>query len=71
MVSKFCYNYLCNPERTVKKSGSSKYLKIKQKQSLVRDDGKELRSKLSTVIATRVAEGKGREDFSLDEILDF
>jgi hypothetical protein len=71
MVSKFCYNYLCSPERTVKKGGSTKYLKIKQKQSMVRDDGKEVRSKLSAVIATRIAEGKGREDYSLEEILDF
>jgi hypothetical protein len=34
MVSKFCYNYLYNPERTVKKSNSN-HLKFKQKKESV------------------------------------
>lgn len=35
MISKFCFSYLYNPEKTVKKSGSSKYIKIKQKRESV------------------------------------
>ena len=32
MVSKFCFHYLYNPERTVKKNRSSHQIKLKQKR---------------------------------------
>jgi hypothetical protein len=35
MISKFCFLYLYNPERTVKKAGSSQHIKLKQKRESV------------------------------------
>jgi hypothetical protein len=72
MISKFCFQYLYNPERTVKKSAS--HLKLKQKRDPTREENREVKSKLSAILAAKIADDKKqpvREDFNLDEVLDF
>jgi hypothetical protein len=61
MISKFCYSYLYNPEKTVKKSGSNKYIKIKHKRESVvnvKEEGRELRSRLANIVSVKVCEEK-------------
>ena len=71
MTSKFCVQYLYNPERTVKKSAS--HLKAKQKRDPSREENREMKSKLSLILTAKIADDKKpvREDFNLDEVLDF
>jgi hypothetical protein len=38
MVSKFCFQYLYNPEKTVKRNSSGVQLRLKQKQKEINDD---------------------------------
>lgn len=68
MISKFCLEYLYNPERTVKK-GTSNQLKKKKEIK----EPKEEKSKLSALINGRIFEDKRglKEEFSLEEIFDF
>ena len=56
MISKFCFQYLYNPEKTVKKNGSSNQIKIKQKRESVvgKEEGKEVRSKLSGILNVKI-----------------
>jgi hypothetical protein len=71
MISKFCFQYLYNPERTVKKSAS--HLKLKQKRDPTREENREVKSKLSVILTAKISDDKKpvREDFNLDEVLDF
>lgn len=58
MISKFCFLYLYNPERTVKKAGSNQQLKVKQKRESVnaaKEEGKEMKARLATILAIRIA----------------
>lgn len=67
-TSRFCFHYLYNPEKTVKRNNSAQMRRHKEKE----EDPKE-RSKLSQVLSMRISEDKRvpKEDFTLDEILEF
>lgn len=69
MISKFCFQYLYNPQRTVKKNSSTSHLKLKHKRDPnIRDDTREVKSKLTIILSSRISEDKKsvKEDFNLE-----
>ena len=57
MITKFCFHYLYNPEKTVKKNRSTNQIKLKQKRESV--VGKEeIKSKLEGILNVKISEDK-------------
>lgn len=57
MITKFCFHYLYNPEKTVKKNRSTNQIKLKQKRESV--VGKEeIKSKLEGIVNVKISEDK-------------
>jgi hypothetical protein len=58
MISKFCFQYIYNPERTVKKSGSNNNIRTKHKRESVvgiKDECREIKSKLSVILGVKIS----------------
>ena len=54
MITKFCFHYLYNPEKTVKKNRSTNQIKLKQKRESV--VGKEeIKSKLEGIVNVKIS----------------
>ena len=58
MITRFCFHYLYNPEKTVKKNRSSNNLKLKQKRESVVVSKEEVKSKLEGIINVKISEDK-------------